>query len=172
MKTTVVPAQVTTVEDKVAGNLSFTQMILLVIPVFLNGLLYVILPPFFGFSFAKLIIGIALALLCATMAIRVKGKILLQWIAIVSKYKMRPHYYLYNKNDTHLRKQESKLEPAPIAAAIQEVASKPLFTAALTPSQELVRVESAVHDPRANFHISFKKGDLRVHIREIKEESI
>ena len=33
MKTTVVPAQVTTVEDKIAGNLSFVQIIILIITI-------------------------------------------------------------------------------------------------------------------------------------------
>jgi len=46
MKTTTVPAQVTTVEDRLAGNLSLTQLLLLVCPVFVSCLIYVVFPPF------------------------------------------------------------------------------------------------------------------------------
>ena len=34
MKMTVVPAQVTTVEDRIIGNLGFSQILLLIVPVF------------------------------------------------------------------------------------------------------------------------------------------
>lgn len=172
MKTTVVPAQVTTVEDKVAGNLSFTQLLLLVTPVFIDGAIFTLLPPLFNFSILKLVIGIAVALMCMTLAIRIKGKILLSWIVVIATYKLRPKFYLYNKNNMYLRpsEQQMKAETEPK----QQTASK--YDAELLPTfistQELVRLETAVDDPRANFHFKVRKGGLRVHIREIKEESI
>ena len=74
MRQTVVPAQVTTVEDKIAGNISFKQMLLLVAPVFLGGAMYVFLPPFLGYSVYKIVLWILFALVCATLAVRIKGR--------------------------------------------------------------------------------------------------
>lgn len=45
MKTTVVPAQITTVEDKIAGSLTFTQIIMLVIPLLTSTAIYVLILP-------------------------------------------------------------------------------------------------------------------------------
>jgi hypothetical protein len=36
MRTRVIPAQITTVEDRIAGNLNLTQILLLMIPVILG----------------------------------------------------------------------------------------------------------------------------------------
>jgi hypothetical protein len=43
MKTTIVPAQVTTVEDRITARLTFTQLLLLVTPVFLSGAMFAFL---------------------------------------------------------------------------------------------------------------------------------
>ncbi|MES2971463.1 MAG: PrgI family protein [Patescibacteria group bacterium] len=171
MKTTVVPAQVTTVEDKIAGNLSFTQLLLLVTPVFLDGAVFVILPPVFNYSLLKLVISIGIALACMTLAIRIKGKILLAWIAIIARYRLRPKYYLFNKNNLYLREQKPLFDLEPEPEQILEDEAE-VFPPNLIPTAELVRLETAVHDPRANFHIKLGKGGFRVHIREVKEETV
>ena len=73
MKVTVVPAQVTTVEDRISGNLSMSQIALFAIPIFCGSLLYAVLPPSMEVSLYKLIaIGI-LSLLSCQLAIRIKG---------------------------------------------------------------------------------------------------
>lgn len=56
MKTSIVPAQITTVEDKVAGNLSLPQLFLLSAPIFIGSLVYLIFPPFMGAASYKLVI--------------------------------------------------------------------------------------------------------------------
>lgn len=173
MKTTIVPAQVTTVEDKIAGNLSFTQLLLLVTPVFIDAAIFVLLPPVFNYSLPKLVVGICIALLFMTLATRIKGKILLQWIAIIARYRLRAQYYLFNKNERYLRHEPLTIDTEP-ARQIEKVradeATKLLHQ--LKPNSNLVRIQHALDDPRANFHLKFGKGGLRVHIREVKEESI
>ena len=77
MKVTIVPAQVTTVEDRIAGNLGLSQLLLLTTPVFSGSLLYVVLPPVFHGAIYKLVLIVALFIICSLMAIRIKGKILL-----------------------------------------------------------------------------------------------
>src|ERR1035437_3790831 len=98
MKITVVPAQVTTVEDRVAGNLGFSQLILFAIPVFGGSLLYAALPPSMSASAYKLVIIGIVAVFNSVLAIRIKGKILLLWMIVLLRYNLRPRFYLFNKN--------------------------------------------------------------------------
>ena len=42
MRTTVIPAQITTVEDKIAGSLNLTQILILMIPVFWATIVYAV----------------------------------------------------------------------------------------------------------------------------------
>ena len=91
MKVTVVPAQVTTVEDKIVGNLNFAQMLLLVIPVFLSGAILVFLPPFTALATYKMAVAGIFALVGGILALRIRGKIVLIWIMVVGKYRFRPH---------------------------------------------------------------------------------
>jgi hypothetical protein len=168
MKTTIVPAQVTTVEDKIAGNLNFTQLLLLVTPVFISGALFAFLPPFMNLRGYKIVISVLIAVICMTLAIRIKGKILLLWISIIGQYNLRPRYYLYDKNDMHLR-----VEPKQKADVAFETAVKVKKTefnkVEDIPLTELVRLENVVSDPRSKFHFkATKKGGLRVYIQEIK----
>lgn len=44
MRSTVIPAQVTTVEDTIAGNLTITQIMLLIAPVLLSTAIYAVVP--------------------------------------------------------------------------------------------------------------------------------
>lgn len=168
MKTTVVPAQVTTVEDKVAGSLSFTQLILLTVPIFADSALFILFPPLFKLSPLKFVAGITLALICFVLAFRIRGKLILQWILVLVRYNARPTYYVYNKNDLYLR--DARPEEAETAEAI-EVPEEVIATEGLhaIPTPELVRLQSAVSDPRSRFHFKVTKGGLRVHINEVKD---
>lgn len=170
MKTTVVPAQITTVEDKVAGNLSFTQLLLLMVPVFLNGALFAAIPPIMKLSPLKMLIGLVLALLCMALAIRIKGKILLTWVSVIARYNLRPRLYVFNKNDTYLRPGHQALEQPSEPDDQQQAEESGNVPFALIPTPEMVRLESAVADPRSKFHFKATKGGLRVYIREVKEE--
>jgi hypothetical protein len=74
MKITVVPAQVTTVEDKIMGSLSLSQLMILLLPVFIGAALFVILPPAMGSALYKYILIGILAVICMILSIRIKGK--------------------------------------------------------------------------------------------------
>lgn len=103
MKTTVVPAQVTTVEDKIAGKLGLHQLLLLVTPLILASLLYAGMPPFFGYSMYKIVAASFVMTLGGLLAVRIKDQIVLQWCAMIGRYLMRPRYYVYTKNDAVFR---------------------------------------------------------------------
>ena len=81
---------------------------------------------------------------------------------------MRPRYYLYNKNDLHLRVEpKQKADVAfETATVVKKTEVKKVDDMPLT---ELVRLENVVSDPRSKFHFkATKKGGLRVYIQEIK----
>ena len=169
MKVTIVPAQVTTVEDRVAGNLGFTQLILFAIPVFGGSLLYAILPPSMGYSLMKLLIILCIALIASLLAIRVRERLILLWLVILVRYHRRPAYYLFDKNTAQCR--ETYPEPA-------EETDEPVTTAATTnvsPPPRLTLLERAhlqtlLDDPIHQIEFdTTKKGGLNVRIREIQK---
>lgn len=167
MKSTIVPAQITTVEDKVAGSLSLSQLLLLAAPAFIGTAVYIVLPPMGKMSIYKIIMVAVIALASGLLAIRIKGKILLLWAIILLRYNLRPRYHVFDKNDTHLR--DTELPTAEVADS-QTVADEP--TAEPLPAlsvAEAVRLESLMADPKANVQfLTDKKGALRVHFNEVK----
>lgn len=167
MKSTVVPAQITTVEDRIAGNLTFSQLILMITPVFISGIIFTFVPPFMSLRGIKLIICLGIAIVCLTLAIRIKGRILLLWIGILGKYNLRPRHYIFNKNDVHLRGYtEAKTEPE--IKQHKQVRKKSLPRIRI-PVLQRVWAETVVADPRAQLEFrTNRKGELRVHIQEIK----
>lgn len=171
MKTTIVPAQITTVEDKVAGNLTFTQLLLIITPVFFNAALFVVLPPFAQLASYKLFIGGCITLFCLAAAIRVKGRLVLLWCTIILRYNRRPRYYLFNKNDVTLRP-ELKTAVSEDVSTKNDEATAVNIPLPLLPTSELVFAKAAAADPRTKFHYKVTKGGLRVHIQEINQENI
>lgn len=167
MKTTVVPAQITTVEDKIAGNLNFTQLLLLIAPIFLGGAIYAFMPPVISYTFLKTVVIVLLAIVCITLAIRIKGRLVLEWIGIKSRYNIRPKIYIYDKNDIYLRKTD-KEETASQMKTKTVRKTKPKFEPA-TKLPKLVQIEHMITDPKADFHFKAnRKGGLSVHIKEVK----
>lgn len=171
MKVTVVPAQVTTVEDRIAGDLGMSQLVLLAAPIFLGGGLYIIFPPTMHSATYKIIAIVLLFLICSALAIRIKGKIVLLWLIVLLRYNMRPRYYLFDKRSLHGRKAELdnslavlEDEPVVITHKVREALS---FSPA-----ELLSLQDLIDNPTA--HLSFetnKKGKLYARITEISPES-
>ena len=102
MKIRRIPAQITTVEDKIAGSLNLTQMTLLIIPVFVFMAIYVVFAPSMQFAWYKIPLFILSGSIPPILAIRIKEKIVLTWLVILLRYNLRPAYYLFNKNDSYL----------------------------------------------------------------------
>lgn len=167
-KRTTVPAQITTVEDKVAGNLSLQQLVMITTPIFLGFVLYVLLPPFFKAEPYKIVMITVIFVLFATLAIRIKERLLIQWIGILVHYNQRPRFYVYNKNDPYLR---NGYDETPKTEVVKEEPKKtvsPVIMPTL-PIPEKAALEQIVTDPRAKLVFrTNKKGGLDVHIQEIK----
>ena len=100
MRTTIIPAQITTVEDKIAGSLNMTQILILMFPVLWTALIYILFAPAMKLVPYKLgLIGVVI-MICLILVIRIKDKIVAEWLGVVLRYQFRPKYWLYNKNDT------------------------------------------------------------------------
>lgn len=141
MKVTVVPAQVTTVEDKIMGSLGLSQLLLLIAPVFIGGGCYIFLPPFSDFHpYKYLLVGIV-AILCILLAIRIKGKLVASWIVVLLRYNLRPRLYVFNKNTAMFREQYENVVPT------EEIVSKE-------------ETEANYHIPKLDFHTAAKVRDL------------
>lgn len=167
MKSTIVPAQITTVEDKIAGSLSLSQLVLLATPAFIGIGVYILLPPMGKMSLYKIIVVAVIALASGLLAIRIKDKILLLWAIILLRYNLRPRYHVFNKNDLHLRDTEMPHEEEIVqSVVISEPASEPLPVLSIA---EAIQLEELIAHPQANVQfLTDKKGDLRVHFNEVK----
>jgi hypothetical protein len=99
MRTTIIPAQITTVEDKIAGSLSLTQILILMVPVLFATMVYALLIPAMKLAPYKLVIISLVTLACGVLALRIRGKIIADWVKILLAYRLRPQFYLFNKND-------------------------------------------------------------------------
>jgi hypothetical protein len=167
MRSTIVPAQVTTIEDRVAGKLGLSQLVLLAAPVFLGSILYVILPPFYEYHVYKIVVLVALAVACGLLAVRIKGQILLLWLLMIARYNLRPRYFVYSKNSLHGR---DKVEPIKSEKVVDTGAEAPAVVRPKQPqlsTADLVKIEELLANPQANVRFTTtRKGELRVHITE------
>jgi hypothetical protein len=103
MRTTVIPAQITTVEDKIAGSLNLTQLMLLMVPVFWTTIVYTLLTPAMHIVWYKIPLVLVVIIISLGLAIRVNGVVVFNWLFVVLSYKLRPKLYVFNKNDTYLK---------------------------------------------------------------------
>lgn len=103
MRTTIIPAQITTVEDKIAGSLNMTQILLLITPILVDALIYVALYPKSKINIYKSILMLIITAFLFLLALRIKGKIILMWLTVLIIYQLRPKYYLFNKNSLYQR---------------------------------------------------------------------
>jgi hypothetical protein len=169
MKVTVVPAQVTTVEDRIAGNLGLNQLLLLVAPIFIGSALYIILPPNMHSASYKLVVIATLAFVCGLLAIRIKGKLVINWLVVILRYNLRPRYYVFNKNSLVGREQYAVHKQNNSAATQNAKPVKRKRMPSLS-TADAAHVLSMIENPAA--HLSFqtnRKGGLDVRFTEVKE---
>ena len=171
MRTTVVPAQVTTVEDRIMGSLGLSQLALIVIPVFVGAGIFIIFPPVMHGSLYKYLISAAFALLMGILAVRIKGKIILLWLVTILRYNVRPKFYLFNKN-TEMHRENYKLAKPSLETDEGEVATRKMVSIPKLAFQDTARVLDAIQNQHSNLRFeATKKGGLRVRFTEVKEQN-
>jgi hypothetical protein len=119
MKQVSIPAQITTFEDKIAGNLSLTQLFLLATPIFISFAFYGLLPKNFHLSLYKLVLIVLIAPIFIGLATRINGQLAINLIIVLLRYHLRVKKYLFNKNTNYLKVED---EPENIQTAVKEEA--------------------------------------------------
>lgn len=163
----VVPAQITSIEDKLTGNFTIRQFAILMIPLFLGMNALVLLPPVATIAPYKWFVIFLLAMVFIPLVIRVRDKIVIDWLFIYGKFYMRPHYYVYNKNTTYLRNtgaqktRESKEKGESVEPKRIHLTTKAL------PHLEQNRIESMLRNDELDISFEFKKkGKLDVIVKK------
>lgn len=168
MKITVVPAQVTTAEDRIMGSLSLSQLMIVLLPIFIGAALFAMFPPVMSSAAYKYILISILAVACLTMSIRIKGKIIAFWIVMILRYNLRPKYYLFNKNVATLRADYIEVKPDEYKKESAASDSKVAIPRLGTP--EVIRVLTAIENPASNLRFeTTKKGSLHVRLTKVEE---
>lgn len=167
MRTTVIPAQVTTVEDTIAGSLNLTQIVLLLSSLFVITFIYAVFPKPMMISYYKILLFILTFAIFGGLAIRIKGKIVLSWLFVLSAYYLRSRYYVFDKNDLTTRNFELFVKKTtPKVARRKAIAEKKAEQKALAIG-EMIQAENIFNNPNTSLSLSFKKGGLNVAVKEI-----
>lgn len=170
MRTTVIPAQITTVEDKIAGNLSMTQIVILLVPIFFGTFVFAMLPPTMHLAIYKLPLVLFVLFVCLILSLRIKGKVVASWLMILLSYNTRAKYYVFNKNDIYLR-DILELEKIEKKEVVKTTAKKEVVIPAKKFGlKELKELETFIKNPNYSFSLKpDKKGGLYVAVSEIKK---
>jgi hypothetical protein len=160
MKLSVVPAQITTVEDKIAGNLTFIQIFLLIIPLLTSTVVFVEVSPHMKISMVKtMLIGLQF-LMFGSLALRVRGKVVLDWLIVFLRFSMRPRIYIFTKNDLTHRN-------IPIGVVEEEISlATPTEEVELLPALSLIEqvsLSKLMEDPSLTIGFTLaEKGGMHV----------
>lgn len=167
MKTTVVPAQITTVEDRIAGNLTFPQIVLLIIPLITSAAIYVVFPQKMHFSTAKIILIAFQFIFFCGLAIRFRGKILADWLVIYLRFMARPRRYVFTKNDMAARNGYIKLDEKLIVE--EEKTEEKHFHIEELKTTERIQVDRLLENPELSLSFKIaKRGGIDVHLKPNK----
>lgn len=143
MRTTIIPAQITTVEDKIAGSLNLTQILMLMFPILWTAFLYILIPPVMALPAYKLTLTLLVTFISIILAIRIKNKLILEWLMVLVRFQNRPKYYLANKNSLYERELDLPQELAKPERASSKSPAKIADKKELT-IPELVKLESLI----------------------------
>lgn len=156
MRTTIIPAQITTVEDKIAGSLNFTQILMLMTPVLWGTLVYTLFSPVMKLAPYKIGLVLFVTLICLVLAMRVKEKIVAEWLGILLSYRLRPKYYLFTKNDVTERMVDLPfVEPV---KAQKKAHAQNLKKHSELSIKELIKLEQAMNSKQLAVSFRFGKG--------------
>ena len=168
MRSTAVPAQVTTVEDRIMGNLGFSQLVLFVLPIFVGAGLFIVLPPVMHGSLYKYVVMTVVALISGILAIRIKGRIILLWLVTIIRCNLRPKYYVFQKTADH-RETYKTAKPEQSEETDSQTETKVSGLPELS-FRDTAYVLETISKPERNLRFEMtKKGGLNVRLTEIED---
>lgn len=166
MRISVVPAQITSVEDKIVADVSIQQAILLGSPILFGFIITSVFPPSGEFVTYKIAAVLVLFFMFSPLAIRIDDRIIIQWLKIILIYCIRPHHYIHNKNSIYLRNIESMRTNFSKETITKNKKTTPLSSN--ISQKEFVRLQHFTTDTKTvmKFEVG-KKGKLNVRITEV-----
>ena len=165
MKTAIVPAQVTTVEDRLAGNLTISQLLLMVAGLGLATMIYLVVTPKFHISVIKGILMGLVAITAGGLSIRILGKIVADWLVILTHFAQRPRQYVFTKNDRKLPALEFQSK-TPVQSL--PVKAPKLVTEVLT-AKDQTKLDGLLENPAlAVRFVVAEKGGINVSLTPLK----
>lgn len=161
MRTTIIPAQITTVEDKLAGNLTVTQLLLLMFPVFVSAVLYILFFPVMALSLYKIVLIATVTIICGVLAVRIKEKLILEWLQLMMRYNLRPARYIHSKDAVFARSIDPPIaQPAPTLHKVKQ--KKPNVAVGIAENmRDHIQLEYLLQTQSLSFKFA-KKGELHV----------
>jgi hypothetical protein len=170
MRVSVVPAQVTTVEDRIIGCLGFMQILILVSAILCGAGVFVVLPPMMGEAWYKYGIIAAVLTVGSILSIRVRGVILAHWVSIIVRYNQRPMYYVADKNTTAYRQRDKDKDKDDQAHISAHASPRTVSRHQLVHLDASARAKAraVIDDPAAHIRIATDtKGGVHVRITQV-----
>lgn len=97
MRHAVVPAQITTLEDRLTANLTVTQAALIIGAIIADGFIFAFVDPVFKVAVPKTVVAAFATVFFLSLALRVKEKLVLHWTGLMMNYLLRPRIYILGK---------------------------------------------------------------------------
>ncbi len=158
MKTVSIPAQITSVEDRIVGGLTLAQLGLIAAPVFIDFAIYVALPRPMKLNIYKICLIFLISSFLLILALRLKGKLVLFWLLTLISFRVRPKLFVYDKNTLAYRTALTSESRGESATSTLQEAKGP----------EPVK-QDKYYQPKSSHKISFieeRKGKLHVYVGE------
>jgi len=169
MKAQVIPAQITTIEDRIAGSFSLTQIMFLLSPVFFASAVFVLFPPSMHLTIAKILTSLVFALIAIILSLRVKEKLVIHWIGVLLRYNVRPKFYIFNKNDGFMRPVEAVKTNSGVDKAIK--AEKTVKRAKGFDIAGLVKLDEILSSDHSQIKFTpNRKGGLHVALEKVNQK--
>ena len=166
MRTCIIPAQITTVEDKIAGNLNITQIGILMVPLFLGTIIYLVFPPLKHFAVYKVVIIAFVLIACLLLSLRIKGKVVANWLMVFLKFNLRPKFYVFNKNEIY---QRNVYLPIVKRTHKKAILKRGIKVNSNSISEDLLKFKGYLKNPKYALSLKpNKKGGLYVALNEIE----
>jgi hypothetical protein len=164
MKSVPVPAQVTTIEDRIAGKLTLQQVVILVSALLMDFIVFAIFPSALKINFIKLLIITLITTFFSISSLRLKEKLVIYWVVLIIKYLARPRYYVYDKNDYYLRQNPATLDPENLK--VTKPNKHPLPKKMNINTEDHLRIIQLISSDFLQLKFSKRKGALNVSVTE------
>ena len=118
------------------------------------------------FSVAELFrSGLPVSMTLGSLAIKVKGVLIMNWLLILGRYTARPGFYIYDKNSSAARSSDSSARQKRPEIVISPTATRQKSLAPALPPHEQFAIEALMNHPTSKLHFKTdKKGNLHVAI--------